>query len=130
MSSLSQLRAAIPEHKREIASVDLSEVFGQPEGTEIFQFSEPSIAHMEESARRGRRIRINYPDLSQETAVSVALLAFCHVAPTGDDLLPLQFYSDIASRNEPLFLKINTAFTAAFPWISDLAEMAREKKES
>lgn len=121
------LEAAAHEPKRE--RVDLSQHFGQPEGSVVFCFREPSVAEVFAANEEAPMIvrLYQFPESLARTVTMMGRSVESITPPTTE--VPRRAIANLAKTNMPAFLTLVGAWQKVFPDLTDLGGAAEEAKK-
>lgn len=109
--------------------IDVSEFFGEPEGTTVFHYQEPDIAKTYQIPEDAGKLAKHAPDFPEHLRLTVAMLAIGHQSPPSEDIPVGLLYLRIAEKNKRLFSVLAAQFNAAFPHLmGSKAALEEEKK--
>jgi hypothetical protein len=110
-------------------SIDMSDLFGRPEGEATFRFTEPGISEMYRIPELAKRLRVQRPQWPELLCTNIALMAVAHREPAPREKTVLVMYMVMVDRfSMQKFQAFTERFLNAFPALKDVGGAIDDEK--
>lgn len=127
-----QLEEAVRAHAPivpEIRDLDVSDLFGEPPKSSIWQFRGLSVVEAWNTSETIQQIQFQRKDYPKELCAEIALLSVAHVAPEGQKQPSHILFANLGERiGWAKFGQLRRRFVQLFPELGDLEKAGAEKK--
>lgn len=125
---LESIIRTLEEPTYETVGIDVSDLFGHPEGSAVWQFREPSLPEIFSVNKVAQQVQKQHPDWPIELTSLVALISLSYVKPEGSKQHPYILVGHLAKRMGTDFVKFSARWKSMFPHLDDLKPLAEQEK--